>query len=494
MLLNMARFGGLQAGEGGALRTGCYRLRPVARQAPPQLRISTHPQMLSTASVYEHKARTYLHFDSPISSSRAQCLVQDPEAVAKHSFYPFLGFTLSSPRVERAEDGQVQARDPKDRPIKIAAHADAAIYAHYSSILREPYQAALSEKGLESAVTAFRKFPERGRNNVWFANEVFEFIESHRPCSAICMDITKFFDRLNHDHLKAAWAGLLGEARLPADHFSLFKNLTKFTWVKRDEVYAQFGISRHNPRPRDLNRTRICSSEDFRSRVRGSGLLKFNPRYKQKQGIPQGSPMSALLSNIYMLTFDEAMTCLVSELGGLYRRYCDDLIIVVPPESEEAALNFARSEIEKLKLEIHPDKTHTVRFPAGSGTLTENGELLQYLGFTFDGTRKLIRNSSITRYYAKMRRAVRLTKSTQRKHNRREKNAGHRQTPLKKRKLYKRYSYLTHRRAQSSSGQKSPYSGNFLTYAYTASRRMGSPAIKVQVQNHWKKLQREIKG
>jgi retron-type reverse transcriptase len=54
-------------------------------------------------------------------------------------------------------------------------------------------------------------------------------------------------------------------------------------------------------------------------------------------GIPQGSPISALLSNIYMFSFDKHMKNYVDSIGGKYFRYCDDMLLIVPSEYRDTA-------------------------------------------------------------------------------------------------------------------------------------------------------------
>jgi len=49
-------------------------------------------------------------------------------------------------------------------------------------------------------------------------------------------------------------------------------------------------------------------------------------RLQEYYGIPQGSALSALLSNIYLVDFDEYMFKLGQTIGFIYRRYCDDIL------------------------------------------------------------------------------------------------------------------------------------------------------------------------
>jgi Reverse transcriptase (RNA-dependent DNA polymerase). len=53
---------------------------------------------------------------------------------------------------------------------------------------------------------------------------------------------------------------------------------------------------------------------------------------ESKKGIPQGTSISAVLANVYMIDFDKKVCALLKNLGGMYRRYSDDFIIVIPKE------------------------------------------------------------------------------------------------------------------------------------------------------------------
>jgi len=326
-----------------------------------------------------------------------------------------------------------------------------------------------------------------GKTNIEFAGEVFDFIDQHRPCVALGFDITKFFDRINHGKLKDAWQKLLGVLRLPEDHFRVFRSLTEFSWVSRDAAFAANGISKHNPKAG--GRRRICNPIDFRTKIRRGGLIQFNPEQKTQRGIPQGSPISALLSNIYLLEFDAIIAKAVRESCGLYRRYCDDIMVIVPESRAADIERLVKTEIEACLLEVNDGKTDRVVFPSDCSKAANKA--IQYLGFTYDGVAKLLRVSSLNRYYGKMRHGVALAKQTQRKYNRIEAQSCSPLSASRRRKLYVQYSYLINRNVRLKKGDPKAH-GNFLTYAYRAASRLKSPAIKKQVRNHWRKLQEEI--
>lgn len=108
----------------------------ASRRVPPQLRISSSKSQMPA---YVHKPRTYLHFDPPPPARGAEALVTDEQRVARHAFYPFLGFTVKTPKLEVDANG-VFSRKHKERPIKLAAHLDAAIYSHYARVLSGAYR------------------------------------------------------------------------------------------------------------------------------------------------------------------------------------------------------------------------------------------------------------------------------------------------------------------------------------------------------------------
>jgi len=443
---------------------------------------------------FRFKPRTYLHFDIPMSKERAVTLASDSAAVAAHSFFPFLGYTMTTIKIKKDDKGKIQKKEKK-RDIKIASHKDAAIYAYYACILSARYEEQLELLNLGQCIKAFRS-TITGGTNIHFAGEVFDFTDSHRPCVALGFDIEGFFDNLNHSYLKEAWKKTLGVHRLPADHFKVFKSLTEFCWAERSAVFKEMGISSNNPKAlvrtgvagsKESKRKRICSAEEFRTRIRSSGLLKKNPA--QGKGIPQGSPISALLSNIYMLEFDRALEEAVTKVGGLYRRYCDDIMIVVPPIAESDIRLLVHSQIQLLALSINDEKTDRANFPAERGDAADKP--IQYLGFNYNGAIKQLRLSSLNRYYGKMRNGVALAKQTQRKWNRIEAASKAPLSPLKRTKLYLQYTYLIDRRTHRKKGDPKA-NGNFLTYAYRAAKVLGAPEIKRQVRNHWNKLQEEI--
>ncbi|MFS2166270.1 reverse transcriptase domain-containing protein, partial [Variovorax sp. Varisp62] len=241
--------------------------------------------------------------------------------------------------------------------------------------------------------------------------------------------------------------------------------------VERTPLYEAFGISPYNPK---MGRYRICMPAEFRAEVRGKNLIKKNIESK---GIPQGAPISAFLSNLYMLEFDKFVKLITARVKGWYIRYCDDILIVVPPYCADRIEKRVLKKIKELRLEINSKKTERSRFSTIGNSLVAD-KSLQYLGFTFDGQRILIRSAALARYSQRMKGAVRRAKATAKSRNTAKVSKGLPTKPLYKKSLLEKYSHVGRR--------------NFITYGLRAAQTLESKSIKRQLRPLWKRLQDEI--
>ena len=96
----------------------------------------------------------------------------------------------------------------------------------------------------------------------------------------------------------------------------------------------------------------------------------------KRRGIPQGSPLSPLLANIYMRRFvlGWKMFGLERSLGTRLITYADDLVILCRRGKAEAALQSLREIMGKLKLTVNEEKTRICKVPEGE---------FDFLGYTF---------------------------------------------------------------------------------------------------------------
>lgn len=427
---------------------------------------------VNTKNAWFNKNRNYLHFDKKISEKKAYSLVCNASKVASWNFFPFLSVPVTSRKIYRDEKDSLQKKD-KIRKIMYAGHMDSNIYAYYASKLQKLYEKRISDCTLHTNILAFRKISknnseESGKCNIDFAKDIFDDIKSRDECVVLSFDVKAFFDKIDHMLLKTSWIKLLGQKKLPQDHFSIFKSLTSYSYVNRKKVFDTFSITKASKRN---GIKRICSIKDFRTIVRKDNLIAKN---QDNFGIPQGSPMSGLLSNLYLLEFDKMILNRTKAHGASYYRYCDDIIIICDQKAQAIFKLLVTFLLNELKLKTN-EKTMVTTFTRNSKHELTCDKSLQYLGFMFDGRQTTIRSSSYARFLKKMRKAVLLASHTRRKYNKIREAKGLPALPLYKQKLYARYSYLGKR--------------NFITYAHRAGQIMQEPKIKQQIKPAWNRLQ-----
>jgi RNA-directed DNA polymerase len=101
-------------------------------------------------------------------------------------------------------------------------------------------------------------------------------------------------------------------------------------------------------------------------------------------GTPQGGVISPLLANIYLHELDRIWSAKCSELGILVR-YADDLVVMCRTEAAaEEALRRLGLIMERLGLELHPQKTKLVNLSRGK-------EGFQFLGCSIRKRRSIQR-------------------------------------------------------------------------------------------------------
>jgi hypothetical protein len=470
--------------------------------------------------------------------------VKNKDAIATHAFYPFIHRQLKVRkfRKEICHDGtRSKLRKPatKEREIYFSNHIDSNIFSYYSEVLSEKYKNYVNEIGISDCVTAYIKIKidplkETCRNkcNVDFANDIFQFIKSnkYKDLVAITFDIKSFFDSLNHKYLKNRWKQVAQfGANLPPDHYNVFRNITKFSFIEEVELFNEFKnqiIVERLPKAtkkikikkqnylRNKRAVAYCYIDDIES-IRTKGLIKANKyvdeegrktKSKSKlrnKGIPQGSPISATLANIYMLNFDKDANELLKSFEGLYRRYSDDMVAICPINHEDTVIEHFMTSIKSCDLEIQKSKTQVFHFVYDNDSnrhncneknlntqKNQNNTLFEYLGFQFDGFHTLIKNSSISGYYRKMKKSFARSKFYTYHNNTKTKGE------VFKSRLYKKYTHIGAKRRRIY--QRHPTKsntfilshrhdwGNFITYANLAEKTIPDNKIGGQMKRHWK--------
>ena len=216
----------------------------------------------------------------------------------------------------------------KQRPLGIPAIRDRAVMMAAVLVLDPIFEADLQPEQY-----AYR----RDRSALDAVRQVHKLINTgHREI--VDADLASYFDLLPHAEL------LKSVARRVVDGAML--HLIKM-WLKAPvEETDEHGRKHRNTRNRDEGR-----------------------------GSPQGSPISPLLSNLYMRRFVLGWKKLGHDkrLGAHIVNYADDLVICCRGRAEEA-LATTRTMMTRLKLTVHETKTRVAKLPE---------ERFDFLGYTF---------------------------------------------------------------------------------------------------------------
>ncbi len=424
------------------------------------------------------KKRTsqYTHLDYHVSLQGCWSYISSPQKVIQHGFYPFIHYTIRSRKVKNGKK-----QKPKERQIYYAAHIDSWIYRYYSYHLNEAYNQRIEADGIGSVSVAYRTNLDK-KCNIHFAKDAFNFIRKLDSCYVMIGDFTDFFDSLDHDYLKKRLYDLLQTERLPDDLYAVYKNITKYSYIELEDLLNLNGIKNTPKGRKEFNHSvkRALTPKQFRQYK--SELLKHSS--KPDRGVPQGSPISAVLANIYMLTADKKIQEYVSSQNGLYMRYSDDFIIILPKSdtafSEQYKyFNHVFESIPNLDLEERKTNIYSLEdckvknctsiFISG---IPDGKDIIEFLGFSFDGMQIRIRDKTLSKYYNRMYRKIRTI----------TKRGGFtsKNTRISKENLYMLYSYKgsqayikrMHRKKGIPYDRKQ-HLGNFLDYVAKANSRSG---------------------
>jgi hypothetical protein len=183
-------------------------------------------------------------------------------------------------------------------------------------------------------------------------------------------------------------------------------------------------------------------------------------------GIPQGTPISASLSNLYMSEFDAEMQAEAAKRGALYQRYSDDILVACTPSRQNVLKALVEEKLEEHGLQLQSSKTEVVTLHAPASTLT-----FQYLGYQLGHVDASLRLKSLSRQWRTAKRAVAKTERVG-------------MTAIKQGKATQIYTRKLHMRFTGAGGR------NFLAYTDRSAETLKSPAIRRQT----KKLLRYMRG
>lgn len=297
--------------------------------------------------------KSYLHLDPFVYPNKKTKDKLEKKIIRNklkgHSFYPLLKTVLKHKTHKRVEPAIPNKKKftvkIKKRPISYCSHFDSLIISYYNHCLSEAYEDFLEDYNFSKSVLAYRKFTDK-RSNVDFAIEAFEEIKARKNCIVLTFDVTSFFDELNHGILKENLCSVLKVSRLEEDWFKVFKYCTRYSYVYKDDLVNRFG-SDWVPK-----NGQICSPREYREIRSKSNIVKKNvidTDPSNQKGVPQGTPISATLSNVFMITFDRKLAEYCAQMNIKYLRYSDDILIVCQ-ESQE---HLVRTKLVDLLKDHH---------------------------------------------------------------------------------------------------------------------------------------------
>lgn len=426
----------------------------------------------------KYRVKGYKHLDSKKSIDKVKDKIQNPDWVSKHGFYPLMHFEIKFEKyiTEYNKEKNIKEKIAKEKVRKIfyASHIDSYIYKYYGEKLNNEYNSIVDDLGIHEVATAYRN-NLNGKSNIHFAKEVIDFIKNQQDAYIFVADFTNFFDTLDHVYLKEKIRYILKKETLPEDYYNVFKNATKFSYFVKDTIEAELKTKYTESEIKASYK--YFTEKEFRA-FKYKNLRKNSKNY----GIPQGTGVSAVFSNIYLLDFDKKIHEYVEAQKGLYRRYCDDLIIIIPIDKNVQDFDYRthQKNIDDIKkqipnLEIHPEKTGNYFYTDGKITdLNSNETKMDYLGFSFNGKEVRIREKSLFKYYVRTYRKIKISNRKSRKFGRKS----------YRRELYKNYSHL---------GKSKKGHGNFISYVERTQKIFDEDSktlnlMNTQVKNHWKKI------
>ena len=215
---------------------------------------------------------------------------------------------------------------------------------------------------------------------------------------------------------------MLDTDKLPPDHKAVFKSVVNYRYVGLNDTLLALGYSEYDSKTKKLRYKvdpktipiQLCKPEDFRKKIVDAKLVR---KREKSYGIPQGTPITDLLANMYLLNLDIYMNKYARKRNGCYFRYSDDILLILPGDGRMA--RSAEKVVSRVikqsgeKLIVKPSKTEIVCYTGdknhknrcyhlvGDSASKKRkqasvNEGLSYLGFRYDGAHVFIRNSTLS--------------------------------------------------------------------------------------------------
>jgi RNA-directed DNA polymerase len=230
---------------------------------------------------------------------------------------------------------EIDKPDGGKRQLGIPTVIDRVIQQAIAQILTPIFDPGFSEHSF-----GFRP----GRNGQQAVKQVQGIIKEGRRF-AVDVDLSKFFDRVNHDLLMSCLGRKIQDKRLL----------------------------------------------DLIGRYLRAGVVDHQRHHESREGVPQGGPLSPLLANIMLDPLDKEL----EKRGHRFARYADDFTILVKSRraGERVLRSIGHFLQHRLKLVVNPTKSRVVN-------TTES----QFLGFTFRAGRIQWHPKTLLKFKQQVRR------------------------------------------------------------------------------------------
>lgn len=379
------------------------------------------------------KYKIYAHFDERKDADEVKKYIYNPQKVKEHSFYPFV---LDIHKINKFDKGKYNlskkgedvenVTKPKSRNIMFSSHIDRYIFQLYNYKLNILYNKYAKVNGINKCSIAYRNC-FHGKNNIKFAYDVFKFILNTENSYIMVGDFKDFFENIDHKYLKKMLCRLMNSRNLQDDYYAVFKNITRYSYFDLEDVCKLKNIKKKDLYEiEDIKINETTGKKEYIFKLDTimsiDEINKYKKEYIHKNkdnGIPQGSAISSVLANIYMIEADKKINNLITSNCGMYRRYSDDFIIIIPNKNPSEFKNIFENIKEILikngnpKLENQKTK---VFFYEKNRIKNVNREFikdipntkdeLEFLGFSFDGLKIRIRDKSLSKFYYRMYRKI----------------------------------------------------------------------------------------
>ena len=420
--------------------------------------------------------KKYKHFDSPTSRKILFKILN--VSFKKRNFYPMIKIEKEQKSIKK-ENGIIFQKNKK-RTIMYASHTDSIIYKFVGSILNYKLEKFYESEGMCKNIAAYRSRDYLGNklslksNYDWSSfvyEKMLEKLESDnriKPKNSLCIittDVKDFFGTINHKKLKRKICNIMNFDHMPDDWYTVFKNVTKFSYVEKD-ILEKFAISKNR------NNFSITKLKENGAKIHKNTSII---------GIPQGNPISSTLSNLYMMDLDKKIINFCRKRNITYIRYSDDIIFICRESQKKITMKILKECMKKEELTLSKNKTNIVLLNK------ETNKSFNYLGFTLSLNGASIRSSSINKMLIKFKKINRMTLSVACKNQ--DLNIS---KIMYTKNIYRKFSTINY---YNKSLKKTVYADNFFSYARKSAKsfsKVGGDNITKQINKIEKKISNKI--